>query len=304
MILEPLSQFLIEFFRNNPSDTATYYVQSVVYDSINGNVLATVKLTDKGNGYFAKLWTLPADTYGNGRQISIISSCYTDSAYTQISPIYGAELEKYVVRHLASQNLGGFTTQLNEVVRQSAIDYKKLASIVTKIVEDAQNDPYDDAALCKRIDCLLNAIRDGYATHESSIAKTIEAIAEVSSKTSESPGQITASFNNEIAHVVSQVKDMAANNKTHHAQQVALHGKTLKGVVALAKDTSVSDKLDELDKKAEARHEDLKSEVGKPVMLKTVQRTAKKDTQKKAEKDEPLSQREMTVQKLLMIAKP
>lgn len=131
LILEPLKNFLVDFKINNPSDTATYYVQAVIKDSVNGTVLATLNLTDNGNQYFSKVWTAANDQSGTGLQITITTTVYSDSGYTTISPIYGAQVNNYIVRHLASQLLGGWERSGVKVV-----DYAEIEKVIRKVVAE------------------------------------------------------------------------------------------------------------------------------------------------------------------------
>lgn len=107
MIIQPQKQFLIDYRINNPVDTGTYYVRAVVKDSVSGDTLATLNLTDNGNKYFSYLWVTPADPSNFGRQIVIHKTVYSDDTYETVSPNYGTTTENYIVRALPSQfNMG------------------------------------------------------------------------------------------------------------------------------------------------------------------------------------------------------
>lgn len=75
---------------------ATYYVRAKVYD-VDGVLIDTVNLTDKGGQRFSRRWRVPVDRSGQGAYISIITSVYTDAGYTTKSDNYGDEENTYLV---------------------------------------------------------------------------------------------------------------------------------------------------------------------------------------------------------------
>jgi len=130
-IIAPVKQFLVDYKINNPSDTNTYFVRSVIKNSISGEVLATLNLTDNGNQYFSYLWTTPNDASGNGLQISVFTTVYTDSGYTTESTIYGTTLDGYIIRQLAGQYLfgGGYNSgaskeEIKKILAEAINDIK------------------------------------------------------------------------------------------------------------------------------------------------------------------------------------
>lgn len=104
--LSPQVPTVIDIQLNNPLDTNTYFAKSVVSDKVSGATLYTVKLTDKGNQYFKAPWTTPTDPTGNGRELLVATTIYTDSDYTQVSPSYGSTYDTWIIR-AATQFLGG-----------------------------------------------------------------------------------------------------------------------------------------------------------------------------------------------------
>lgn len=91
-----------------PGDTDTYYLQSKVYDSISGSLLATVNLTDLGGQLFSGTCQAPGDSTGAGKFIHIVTSVYTDAGRTTYSPNYDITDETVLVQQrLNSGMLGG-----------------------------------------------------------------------------------------------------------------------------------------------------------------------------------------------------
>ena len=128
MIIAPQKQFLVDLKINNPSDTDTYYVRALIKNSVTGATINTLNLTDNGSKYFSYLWVTPADVSGNGLQITILKTVYTDSGYTNESPIYGTILENYIVRDLPRTSLGALSGQSGGA--SGRIDYEKIRQMI------------------------------------------------------------------------------------------------------------------------------------------------------------------------------
>ncbi len=96
VILQPLVDFGLSRQIANHLDTGTYYVQAKVYD-VDGVLIDTVNLTDKGSQRFQTRWRVPADTSGQGKYVSVVTSVYTDSGYTSKSENYGDEETTYLI---------------------------------------------------------------------------------------------------------------------------------------------------------------------------------------------------------------
>lgn len=96
IILQPQVDFGLTRQLSNHLDAATYYVQAKVYD-VDGVLIDTANLTDKGGQRFSRRWRVPVDRSGQGAYISIITSVYTDSGYTTKSDNYGDEENTYLV---------------------------------------------------------------------------------------------------------------------------------------------------------------------------------------------------------------
>lgn len=91
---------------DDPQDTATYYVRAFIRDSITGNLIETVDLTNLGSQRFAGTFQSPADTSGKGRFIDITTKVYSDSGYTTQDTVYANESHEFVVTEFWGQQFG------------------------------------------------------------------------------------------------------------------------------------------------------------------------------------------------------
>lgn len=96
VILQPQVSFPLVRQIANHLDATTYYVQAVVRDA-NGTIIDTVNLASQGDQRYQTSWQVPADTSGQGRYISVVTSVYTDANYTTKSSDYGDEETTYLI---------------------------------------------------------------------------------------------------------------------------------------------------------------------------------------------------------------
>lgn len=107
MILQPQKNFTVVRKLSNHTDATTYYVRAVVRNALTDDILATLDLVKKtGEQRYTKDWQVPADASGQGLQITIETSVYTDSGYTTKSDNYGDEIADHIIRN-DSRRLGG-----------------------------------------------------------------------------------------------------------------------------------------------------------------------------------------------------
>jgi hypothetical protein len=123
MILRPQRNYTVVRQIANHTDVATYYVRAVVRDSTTDEILATLNLDDKGGQRFTKTWLVCADPSGLGRDISIVTSVYTDSGYTTKSSNYGDEENSHVVED--NQPIG----------RGGGLDARTVKRVVTEVMQ-------------------------------------------------------------------------------------------------------------------------------------------------------------------------
>ncbi len=144
MELQPGKNFTIVRQLGMPGDVATYYVQAVVKNSSTGATIEAVNLTDNGSQRFTGVFQVPQDTSGQGLNIDITTTVYTDSGYSTQSNIYTIDNSAYLVfDRLVGRNIavGGFGAD--------NVDYKRVKKIVEEVVatikvEEARVEPKNE----------------------------------------------------------------------------------------------------------------------------------------------------------------
>lgn len=121
MRLEPDSQLILVRGLEDHTDSTTYYVQAVIRDSLTDALIDTVNLVDKGNRRFSKSWHVPPDPTGQGRDILITFTVYTDSGYSSKATTYGEKFDDHRIEHAPKNGGGGGGVD---------IDYKKIQKMV------------------------------------------------------------------------------------------------------------------------------------------------------------------------------
>lgn len=305
MILEPNIASSLDFSINNPSDPTTYFIQAVVRAVVANKVIGTYNLSLVTGQYYRAPWTTPVDNSGIGFEIVIIFSVYTDSGYSQLSPAYGATMEKYVVRHLASQNLGGFAGGS----RGEGIDYKKLEALIRKIVAElpkpVQAMELDQTPVIRSISELKNFIEGMGQLNDEGLAGLADSLVK---RLSEHEAAIKGHVSAEVGSAKEEVRGSVAN---HEAASNARHvdvlasGEGLANTIGEMKD---DDAPDSRHKEVMGRMEDMEDELGKridaPLELEINQKKGKKETPKPAEKKVAAEHpTDMTIKKLLSLSK-
>lgn len=125
--LQPREQFTLVRQLPNHTDLATYYVQAVIRNSLSGEIIATVRLTDGGNGRFTKVWEVASDVSGQGFYIDITISVYTDSGYTTKSDAHGDDNDQYLVFDRVIKHGGGGGSV--------DVDYKKIQKMMDALMK-------------------------------------------------------------------------------------------------------------------------------------------------------------------------
>jgi hypothetical protein len=131
MILRPGEKFVIARGLGDHTDSGTYYVQATVRNARTDELLATVKLTDRGNRRFSSDYQVPWDSSGLGMYILVTTTVYEDSGYTTKSASYTEEFNEYLVDERQPQSTGG----------GAEIDYKKIRKIFSEEVEKLPEPP-------------------------------------------------------------------------------------------------------------------------------------------------------------------
>lgn len=98
LTLQPQASFTVVRQIANHLDTDTNYVRAVIRNAYTDAIIDTLDLTGRGAQRFSKNWQVPADPGGQGFYVSIVTSVYTDSAYTTKNGNYGDEESTYLVQ--------------------------------------------------------------------------------------------------------------------------------------------------------------------------------------------------------------
>lgn len=167
MQIRPNAPLPIVYVISDPSDSATYYVRSVIRNSATGSIIQVsganfVNLTVSASNSrrFSKTIQSPQDSSGVGFYIDVTTTVYTDSGYTTVSPVYQEENVKYLVLEPWTTGLGlgggGWTGE-----KAASIDYEKIKALILEVFTNLPTtdlpEPIDIAPLlfyikeCKRI---------------------------------------------------------------------------------------------------------------------------------------------------------
>jgi hypothetical protein len=153
MLLRPQRNFTIVRQIANHLDTTTYYVRAVIRDAYTDEILATLNLDDKGGQRFTKNWQVSPDPSGLGREISIVTSVYTDSGYTTKSENYGDEENSHLIEENIQRGGGG-----------GGVDYYTLRKIIQEELDKLPKpEPFPDIPTPQvnvRLDSVLSAISE------------------------------------------------------------------------------------------------------------------------------------------------
>jgi hypothetical protein len=102
-ILRPNQTFRILWVVADPSDSATYYPQVTVKQTLTGEILlSAVSLVLDSTGRYYYDWIVPGDQSGGGTQIDVTVTVYSDSGHTTLSGTYTQENRVYNIFDLAS----------------------------------------------------------------------------------------------------------------------------------------------------------------------------------------------------------
>lgn len=200
MILRPQRNFTVVRQLANHLDASTYYVRAVIRDSYTDEILATLNLDDKGGQRFTKSWLVAPDPSGLGRDISIVSSVYTDSGYTTKSENYGDEengylieannligrgggsgIDAYTVRKIVKEELEKVIKEPEKVV----FDYDRILQAIPQptIQEPVDLSPVLKAIKNKKID--LEPVIQKIEENKVDIAPVLETLKEMNEEVEE-----------------------------------------------------------------------------------------------------------------------
>lgn len=217
----PNTTYVIGRHIPDPSDTSTYYVRAYVFDAKTFTLLETLDLDDQGNGTHTKEYRLPADVSGQGRQLLVKTTVFTDSGHTTKSELYAEELESDVLVK-AFNNLGGGGYGGTD------IDYSKIENILRTVLEehhkkmmkhmeDNKEEPVDISHMEEGLQNALESILDAISAIPTNktekvslepILKQIEGVRkEISSKIDKTDKTISDEFNKK-GDLISKILDL------------------------------------------------------------------------------------------------
>jgi len=151
--IEPQSEIVLARGLEDHQDSTTYYVRAVIRNAKTDALIDTINLTDQGNRRFTKEWRVPADPTGEGFDILITYTAYTDSAYTTKSSNYGEKFEEHRIEHIPKHSGGG---------GGSDVDYNRVKKIIAeeikKIVFPDPKDP-DFSPFSNSLQAILTEVR-------------------------------------------------------------------------------------------------------------------------------------------------
>lgn len=131
MQIEPQFTLPLIYELTDPFDSSTYYIQSVIRDSLTGDILDTINLTSQGSGRYSSTVYPPQDSTGFGRHIDVTISVYTDSNYSIYSDVYQKKIDKYIVK-ASKQSFGGGGG--------AEVDYDKIRKIIKEVLESKEDE--------------------------------------------------------------------------------------------------------------------------------------------------------------------
>lgn len=128
--LQPQEIYTIVRQLGDHTDSTSYYVRAVIRDSVTDTVLKTLNLTQDATDIrrFKGTYQVPADVSGLGFYIDMVTSVYTDSAYTTKASTYSDEGESYLVFDRITRQGGGGGGG-------SDVDYKKVQKMLDNAVK-------------------------------------------------------------------------------------------------------------------------------------------------------------------------
>lgn len=175
MQLNPLEQFTIVRQLDWAADPNTYYVQAVIYNVQNNAVIAKVNLTGLGSQKFSQAWQVLGNPGMMGFYISIVTTVYTDSGYTQVSPTYSTDEHTYLIQQryvpALGPNGGGIEfdyKMIRKLIQEELGFLKKKSPAIQTLnefdVERVMNNVL--GSMFDRVGSPLKSLQDGYSRNE------------------------------------------------------------------------------------------------------------------------------------------
>lgn len=164
--IKPGKQLPLVWQNNDPNDlSTTYYVRATLTKSSDGSTIATQNLTNNGNGRYSYFYITPY--YENDTLIDVTIKVYTDSGYSELSPIKTVEHESFIIKSDIAFGGGG-----GEYL--SYADVKKAVSEVIATIKMPEQKEIDLSKIEKEIALVMKAISDKPITEKTDITPVIE----------------------------------------------------------------------------------------------------------------------------------
>lgn len=255
MQIEPQYTFPLVYQISDPTDTGTYYVQSVIRNSLTGSLITTVNLTDGGNGRFYGSTLSPKDPTGLGFHIDVTTTVYTDSGYSAVSEKYQKESRNYLVKKLGQFGFGGAGGGSGvdiDYQRIREIIQKEITPIVEAIVRETTKsteemkkcmdnmempeppepaeppEPVDLSPVLEKIDLIRDELSKKIDTKEIELPEPpepidltpiFERLDEISSKIDKSE-EITTAQKEEFKNLISEYTDSLTKNNEEKTKKI------------------------------------------------------------------------------------
>lgn len=130
MILIPATTHVISWQKQNLLDTRDYYPKAIIKRAKDNQTLATLNLEDKGGGKYQVKWDVPPDKSNFGTEVLITITIYEDAGQTDVSSMYGAWENEYLIYDWkqVGGGMGG-----------TSFDYREIRRIVEETIKNIPN---------------------------------------------------------------------------------------------------------------------------------------------------------------------
>lgn len=256
MILEPNTQSSLDFSINNPADTASYYIQAVVRAVVSNKVIGTYNLSLVTGQYYRTPWTTPVDPTGTGYEIVIIFSVYTDAAYTQLSTIYGATMQKYIVRHLAANSVVGGG-------QGAGVDYARIEKLLRDMLAALPIPKSQEAYSDSRVLVAIEQVNDMLETMGEGM-NNVSAFTDLKDALAAHKSAITSHIDGSVAPLAKKLDEHEKNETARHSE-VRADSADLQSRIAGIDTDRMAESVDNLGKKLDDVHDATMKGLKKPV---------------------------------------
>ena len=151
--INPGTRFPIVRKLGDPTDVGTNYVRAVVRNSLTGDILKTIDLSDQGGQRFLGYYNAPAyeEVY-----FDITTTVYTDSGYTTKSDVYSEENSQY----LGATRWSLALAIPNGEAKGVKVDYDRIKKLLKEGIKEEikETKPYNDEVVVQKLSNLQSSI--------------------------------------------------------------------------------------------------------------------------------------------------